>query len=248
MSHNMDFLISTFNTILYQPLFNALVLLYNYIPGNDFGIAIIVLTVFIRLILYPLSAKGIKSQKALAEIQPKIKEIQEKHKEDKEKQTKELMELYKKEKINPFSGCLPLLIQLPIIIALYRVFWGGLDPAKLNLLYDFVSFPGKINSIFLGFLNLANPNIFLAILVGIFQFIQIKIISQNQKTSKKKGGNFAEEMQKQMQYFMPLFIVLILWRLPSALGLYFLTTTLFTIVQQYIIVKRDYASREPAKN
>lgn len=234
----MDFLISTFNTVLYQPLFNALVFLYNYLPGNDFGVAIIILTILIRLILYPLSAKGIKSQKALASIQPKIKEIQEKHKENKEKQTKELMELYKKEKINPFSGCLPLLVQLPVIIALYRVFWGGLDPEKLNLLYSFVSSPGEINSMFLGFLNLANPNIFLAVFVGIAQFIQIKIISNKPQKSSKKGSGFAEEMQKQMQYFMPIFIVLILWRLPSALGLYLLTTTLFTIVQQYIIVKK----------
>ena len=246
----MDFFISIFNTVLYQPLFNALVFLYNYLPGNDFGIAIIVLTILIRLILYPLSSKGIKSQKALANIQPKIKEIQEKYKQDKEKQTKELMELYKKEKINPFSGCLPLLIQLPIIIALYRVFWGGLDPEKLNLLYGFISSPGQIDSIFLGFLNLANPNIILAILVGTAQFIQIKIISQKPKktTSNSKRGGFAEEMQKQMQYFMPVFIVLILWRLPSALGLYLLTTTLFTIFQQYIIVKNNHESREFAKN
>jgi len=244
----MNFLISAFNIVLYQPLFNALVLLYNYIPGNDFGIAIIILTIFIRFLFYPLSAKGIRSQKALSDIQPKIKEIQEKYKQDKEKQTKELMELYKKEKINPFSGCLPLLIQFPVIIALYRVFWGGLDPEKLQLLYGFISSPGAINSMFLGFLDLAKPNIILAILVGISQFVQIKIISNKQKTGKKQNKGFGEEMQKQMQYFMPVFMVLILWKLPSALGLYLLTTTLFTIVQQYIIVKKNYEPRELEKN
>jgi len=240
----MSFLISAFNAVLYQPLFNVLVLLYNYIPGNDFGIAIIILTIFIRILFYSLNTKSIKSQKALSDIQPKIKEIQEKYKQDKEKQTKELMELYKKEKINPFSGCLPLLIQFPVIIALYRVFWGGLDPNKLQLLYGFVSSPGAINSVFLGFLDLAKPNIALAVLVGISQFFQIRIISKKPKTGKKQNKGFAEEMQKQMQYFMPVFMVLILWKLPSALGLYFLVTTLFTIVQQYIIVKKNY---EPGK-
>ena len=103
----MEFFISAFNTILYKPLFNALVVLYQYLPGKDFGVAVIVLTLIIRFILYPLMVKSIKSQKVLSELQPKIKEIQEKLKEDKEKQTKEMMALYQREKINPFGGCLP---------------------------------------------------------------------------------------------------------------------------------------------
>jgi len=161
----MSFLVTAFNEALYRPLFNALVLIYTYLPGADFGVAIVLLTVAIKLIVYPLNTKTIKSQKALTEIQPKIKEIQEKYKDDKEKQAQEMMLLYKEKKVNPLSGCLPVLIQFPIIIALYRVFWGGLDPEKLSFLYSFVPNPGEISSMFLGFLNLGEPNIFLALLV-----------------------------------------------------------------------------------
>src|SRR3989339_247837 len=99
-----EFLVNIFHNFLYQPLFNLLVLLYNYIPGHDFGIAIILLTLLIRFILYPLSVKAFDSQRTIQKIQPQIQEIQKKYKDDKEKQAKETMEIYKKEKINPFSG------------------------------------------------------------------------------------------------------------------------------------------------
>lgn len=232
----MGFLITAFNVILYQPLLNILVLLYTYVPGHDFGVAVILLTIIVKLVFYPLGVKSIKSQKALSELQPKIKEIQTKYKDDKEQQTKEIMALYKKEKINPFSGCLPILIQLPVLIALYRVFWSGLAPEQMSLLYSFVPFPGVIDSMFLGIVDLAKPNIIIAILAGIFQFIQIKKASPKTKINKKSG--VSDHMQKQMQYFMPGFMVLILLRLPSAVGLYWLTTTLFTIIQQQIIFKK----------
>jgi YidC/Oxa1 family membrane protein insertase len=246
----MTFLVTAFNVILYQPLLNALVLLYLYLPGHDFGIAIIILTVLIKFLFYPLGVKSIKSQKALSTIQPKIKELQEKYKNDKEKQTKEMMALYKEEKINPFSGCLPILIQLPVLLALYRVFWRGLEIDQVSsFLYKFVPTLGAIDTSFLGLINLSHsatimientrhylwPNIVLIALVGITQFIQIKMTVV--KTKPGKDNSFSGQMQKQMQYFMPAFIILILFNLPSALALYFLTTTLFTIIQQYVILR-----------
>lgn len=236
----MAILIQVFNTILYRPLLNILVLLYEYLPGHDFGLAVIALTVLIKLLFYPLGIKAIKSQKALSQLQPKIKEIQEKYKDNKEQQTRELMGLYKREKINPFSGCLPLLIQLPVLLALYRVFWYGLQPEQMIFLYNFVPLPGVIEPTFFGIVNLAQPNIIMALLAGIFQFIQTKMVVLKQKTDKKQDSSFAGQMQKQMQYFMPVFMVLILFRLPSAIGLYWLTTTLFTIVQQYCIFKKKH--------
>lgn len=235
----MELLTTIFNEALYRPLLNGLVLLYAYLPYKDFGIAIIILTVIIKFIFYPLGAKAIKSQKDLAELQPKMKEIQEKYKNDKEKQSQEIMELYKREKINPLSGCLPLLVQLPVLIAMYRVFWNGLDPEQLSLLYDFVPFLGEINPMFLGFINLSDPNVVFAILVGVFQFLQIKMMSAKKTNNSAKEG-FQERFQKQTQYFMPIFIILILWRLPAALGLYILTTTVFTIAQQYLMMKKKY--------
>ncbi|MDI6591511.1 MAG: YidC/Oxa1 family membrane protein insertase [Patescibacteria group bacterium] len=232
-----EFFVNAFNLILYQPLFNALILLYEYLPGHDFGLAVIFLTVAMRMIFYPLMVQSIKSQKALSELQPKIQEIQKKYKDDREKQAKAMIEIYQKEKINPFSGCLPLFIQLPILIALYRVFWQGLQPEQLFLLYSFVPHPGVINPTFFGFLNLSQPSLVLALLAGISQFFQTKMISP--KIKQKKGGSqFSEMFQKQMLYFFPIFTVFILWRLPAALSLYWLVTTLFSIFQQYLVFKK----------
>jgi len=233
-------LYNLFNIFLYKPLFNFLVLLYQYIPGHDFGIAIIALTVLIKVVLYPLGTWGIKSQKAVSEIQPQIKEIQEKYKDDKEKQTKEIMALYQKAKVNPFSGCLPLLIQLPILIALYRVFWQGLNPDQANLLYGFVHISGPINPLFLGLVNLSSPNLVLAVLSGILQFIQTKMVIPKtvvSKTQKNKGSDFSNIIQKEMQYLFPVFTIIILIKLPSALGLYIVTTSLFSIIQQYFVMR-----------
>lgn len=243
----MEVFISTFNTILYQPLLNALVFLYQYLPGRDFGIAVIVLTIIIRIILYPLMVKSIKSQKTLSDLQPKIQEIQQKYKEDKEKQAKEMMAIYQKEKINPFGGCLPLLIQLPILIALYRVFWKGLEPQAMNFLYSFIPNPGTINPTFLGLVNLGESNFMLAIFAGITQFFQSKMLIPKTPHQSKHGtgqvkkqdqmANFSNMMQKQMLYFFPVITVLILLKLPSAIALYWIITALFSIGQQYLIMR-----------
>jgi len=239
----MALLIKTFNIVLYQPLFNLLVLLYQYLPGHDFGVAVIILTVIIRFVLYPLMTQSIKSQKILSELQPKIQEIQQKYKGDKEAQAKETMALYQKEKINPFGGCLPLLVQLPILIALYQVFWKGLQPGAMNYLYSFMPNPGEINPFFLGVLNLSHPNLVLAIIAGLSQFYQTKTMTFRQK-SKEEGPKkkdqmtqLSETMQKQMLYFFPVFTVFILWKLPAAIGLYWIVTTLFSIIQQRLILK-----------
>lgn len=236
----MDWLINVFNVVLYQPLFNALILLYQYLPGRDFGMAVIVLTVIIRIMLYPLMVESVKAQKSLSEIQPKIKEIQEKYKEDKEKQVREMMALYQREKINPFGGCLPLLLQLPILIGLFQVFRTGFDQEQmLYHLYDFVPSPGQVNTFFWGIVDLSVPNTFLALLAGITQFFQTKMLMPKKKKENKKKEktvSFAETMQKQMLYFLPVFTVFILLGLPSAIGLYWTITSLFAIGQQRLVL------------
>lgn len=232
------FLSNFFYTILYQPLFNLLVVLYNYIPGHDFGIAIICLTLIIRLILYPTSLKAVKSQAGLQKLQPKIEELQKKYKDDKEKQAKEVLELYKNEKINPFSGLLLAFIQLPILIALYQVFWNGLKPESLSVLYGFILNPGQINSMFLHIIDLAKPNIILAILAGLVQFWQTKMMAPV-AAAKGKEPDMSQIMQKQMLYMFPIFTVIILISLPSALGLYWTAGGLFSIIQQYFILRKN---------
>jgi YidC/Oxa1 family membrane protein insertase len=225
-----------YNEILYRPLFNGLIFLYNFIPGHDLGIAIVVLTIIVRGILYPLSQKAIKSQKEIQELQPKIKELQQKHKNDREAQGRALMELYKAHKVNPASGCLPMLIQLPILLALFSVFRTGLDPARLNGLYGFIANPGVINNIFLGFLDLSQKNIYLAVLAGLAQFVQSKMMTP--KTTASGGSDFASVMSKQMLYFFPIFTVFIAATLPAGLALYWIAMTVFGVVQQYFVLRK----------
>jgi YidC/Oxa1 family membrane protein insertase len=230
-----------FNIILYKPLFNALILLYNFIPGHDFGIAIIFLTIIIKTLLAPLSLKAVKSQKDLQEIQPKIKELQTKYKNDKERQAKELLEIYKSKKINPFGGILLLFIQLPILIALYSVFRNGLNSGELVNLYGFVSNPGSINTFFLNIVDLSKPNLFFAIIAGVCQYFQTKMLmpATQKSSSNDKTADFAKMMQFQTTYFLPIFTVIILITLPSALGLYWIVGGLFSTIQQYFILKKS---------
>jgi len=232
-----------FYLVLYQPLFNCLVILYNYIPGHDFGLAVIILTVVIRLLLYPSSAKAVNSQKNLQKLQPKVKELQTKYKDDREKQAREILELYKTEKINPFSGILVQLPMLIVLIALYNVFWAGFDPKQLEILYSFVSNPGQINPLFLNLINLSKPSLFLAIIAGAVQYFQTRMLTvvkaKDGKDGKedKKDLDPASIMQKQMVFILPVFTIIILISLPSALGLYWTVSGLFSIAQQYIIFR-----------
>lgn len=234
-------MIQIYNTILFQPLLNLLIFLYNHI--GDIGFAIIIVTILIRLILIYPSFKALKSQRALQELQPKIKKLQEQHKDNKEEQTKALMDFYKENKVNPFSSCLPMLVQMPIIFALYSVFRAGLHQDSMQYLYSFVKAPETINTLFLGFVNMSETNIFLAVLAGVLQFIQSKMMLAKNKDNKKqvKGGGPLGDMQgmlgKQMTYLMPAMTVFIAMSLPSGLALYWITTTLFAIAQQYVIMR-----------
>ncbi len=231
-----------FTIILYQPIFNLLVFFYNTIPGHDVGIAIIALTVIIRLILWPFSQKSLKSQRALQTIQPKIEELKKKYKDNKEKMTQEMMRLYKEEKVNPFSSCLPLLIQFPFLIAVFLVFRDGLtSDTGLNLLYPFIQNPGHINAIAFGFLDLSKSNIYLAILAGLAQFWQAKMMVTKKpavNTPGSKDEGMMAAMNKQMVYFMPLITVFIGMSLPGGLALYWFITTFLMAVQQIFIFKK----------
>lgn len=231
------FLVKIFDFFLYRPLFNSLIFIYNYLPIPDFGLAIIFLTVIIRIIIYPLSVKAVNSQMALQKLQPQLQEIQKKYKDNREKQTMETLELYRREKINPFGGLFLALIQLPILIALYRVFWLGLKPEELSNLYGFIANPGQINSVFLAMDLAKSGNLLLAVLAGILQFFQTKMLMPT-SPGKEKDKGMSSMMQKQMIYFFPVFTVIILYSLPSALSLYWVVSGLFSIIQQYFILKK----------
>lgn len=243
----MNFLKEIFKTFLYQPLFNALILLYAYLPGHDFGIAIIVLTILIRLLLYPLMTQSIRSQKVLAGIQTKIQEIKQRCKNDKEREMKETVELYRREKINPLGFLLPLLIQFPILVALYQVLWRGIEVQRFTYLYSFVPNPGLVDPTFLGIMDLSKPSLILAIFCAVAQFFQSKMAAPQIKKNNQgddKVAHLSNAMQKQMLYFFPAITVLFLMKLPAAIGLYWLVTTLFSIIQQYFVFKKTYVGQK----
>ncbi|MFC1613074.1 YidC/Oxa1 family membrane protein insertase [Patescibacteria group bacterium] len=234
-----------FNTILYRPLLNLLIFLYNVIPGNDIGLAIIALTLLIKLILHPFSKQSIKAQASMQSIQPKINALKEKYKDNKEKMTQKMLQLYKDEKVNPFSSCLPLLLQFPFLIAVFLVFKNGLNSTSLDMIYPFIKNPGTINGISMGFLNLAVPSKTLAFLAGAAQFWQTKMMlaSQPPKDIRNKEGakdeNMAAMMGKQMVYIMPLFTIYLGFILPGGLTLYFLLFSLLMGLQQMFFFKEQ---------
>jgi YidC/Oxa1 family membrane protein insertase len=224
-----------YHIIFYQPIFNALVWFYNIIPGHDVGIAIILVTIILKLVLYPFSAQSIHAQKRMQELQPKLDGLKTKFKDDKQGLAKATMELYKTEKISPFSSCLPLLIQFPFLIAVYSVFRNGLAGGeKMNALYSFVHNPGNLNPISFGLLDMSKSNIILAVLAGVAQWWVSKmlIVKKQPTVPGAKDESMTAIMNKQMTIFMPLMTVFIGISLPSGLALYWLVTTILTGVQQ----------------
>lgn len=234
-----------FNFIIFQPLYNALIALYVIIP--DFGIAIILLTIAIKLLLIPVSKKSIESQKKMQEIQPELKKLQEKYKHDKQLQGQKIMEFYKKKDMNPASGCLPMIIQLIVLIALYRVFMLGLDSdGAADLIYSFAKNPGTLNPISLGFINLGEPNMILAVIAAGLQFVQAKMMINKSKKNEQKQEKKSEEepdfsaiMQKQLLYLGPVMTLVIGFSFPSGLIVYWIVSTLFMIIQQYLVLEGE---------
>ncbi len=230
-----------FTTIFYQPILNLVLVIYNWLPGHDIGWTIIILTVIIKLILYPLSKKSIESQKSLQNLQPKLEAIKAKHKDDKEALSRAMMELYKQEKVNPLSSCLPLLIQLPFFWAIFRVFRDDLLGKALVLAYPFIHNPGILNPIAFGFLDFSKPNIYLGILAGLSQFAQAKMMPVAKPAVKSDGAkdeNMMAAMNKQMLYLMPILTIVICYKLPSGLAFYWFISTLLTIAQQWWIFRQ----------
>jgi YidC/Oxa1 family membrane protein insertase len=242
-----------FHELIYQPIYNVLIFLYDIIPGGDFGIAIIAVTILLKAALIPLSKKQIKSQKRMQEIQPELKKIQVKYKNDKERQTKEVMNFYKENKVNPLSGCFPIIVQLIFLIAIYRVIINISDAGLVvdeKDLYSFVANPGEINKLFIGIVDLLKPSIPIAILAAGAQFWQTKLMmAKNKKNNeltkiekdkdKSDEPDFSEIMNKQMMILGPALTLFIGIKFAAALSVYWLFSTLFSVAQQLYIFKKD---------
>lgn len=236
-----------FTSIFYQPVLNLLIFLYNITPFNDFGVAIILLTIAIKLVFWPLGGKAIKAQKALQDLQPKIEEIKKKYADDKVGSSQATMALYKDNKVNPFSSCLPMLIQLPFLWAVFKIFRDGFS-SNLDLVYSWIYRPEFINTFSFGFLDLAKANPVLAVMAGLAQFWQVKMMSTKKpeiKTPGSKDENLMATMNQKMIYLMPAVTIFIGMTLPGGLTLYWLTITLLTVLQQVVTFRKKGNDEKP---
>lgn len=225
-------------SFLYQPILNLLILILTYVPGHYLWAGIIILTIIIRTLLLIPSQKAMRAQKRMTEVQPKLEEIKKKYANDQARMAQETMLIWKTHKVNPFSSCLPILIQIPILIALYHVIQNGLNPDQAVFIYDFVPTFSleSINFNFLTFDLLEKSLIVFPLLVGVLQFIQIKL---SMGMRKKKGSSSLpaelEMTNKMMTYFMPVMIAVFTASLPAAVGLYWGTSTIYGILQQLVV-------------
>ncbi len=233
-----------FNTIIYNPLYNGLVLFIDIVPMADVGIAVILLTVFVKILLFPLAQKAARTQVIIKKVQPEVDKLKDRLKEDKQEQARKIFELYKKHNVNPFFGFLVLLIQIPIVIGLYFVFYkGGLPNIDTSLLYSFIPTPNQVNMLFLGLIPMAGKSVVLALLTGITQFINMQIVMPAiTKKESTDGPNLKDDMirsmQFQMKYFLPIIITIVAYTISSAVALYWVTSNIFTIGQELLVRKR----------
>ncbi len=232
------------NTAFYEPIYNILIFIINNVTFGDVGFAVILVTIIVKLILSPLTKKSIKSQILMKRMEPEIKQIKKDY-PNKEEQAKQTFLLYKKYGTNPFSGCLVIILQLPIIFALYYVFYNGLsiDATKI---YSFIQIPTNLYTNFLGLLEMGQKSIFLGLLAGVTQFIQgylaipikakVEIVTgADLNTPKTFQEQLSDSMQMNVKYILPVFIAFIAWKISAAVALYWVTSNIFTIVQEWYI-------------
>lgn len=228
-----------YHTFFFDPLYNLLVFLFKVLPYSDAGLIVIILTVLVRLIMFPLSRKAVLTQVKMAEIGPQLSEIKEKYKNKAEEQAKLTLALYREKGVNPFSGILVIIIQIPIIFALYQIF---LHFPEVNsaLLYSFVTVPDHINTTFLGIIDITAKSIPLAVLAAVSTFFQFQSSMKGQTPPKGNsfGDNLARSMQMQMKYFFPVIVFFISYNISGVIALYWLTTNLFTIGQELYVRKK----------
>jgi len=238
------------NSIFYQPIYNILIFIIDNITFGDVGFAIILVTIIVKLILSPLTRKSIKSQILMKKMEPELKQIK-KDFPNKEEQAKKTFELYKKYGTNPFSGCLVVLLQLPVIFALYYVFFKELS-IDASLIYSFIQVPTTIHTNFLGLIEMADKSIVLGLLAGVTQFIQgylsmpikskVEIVTSVGVEPKTFQEQLSDSMQMNVRYVLPVFIAFIAWKISAAVALYWVVSNIFTIAQEW------YIRRKLAKN
>jgi YidC/Oxa1 family membrane protein insertase len=233
-------MIEFFKTIIFEPLYNLLIFLTNVVPGADVGIAIILLTLIVKFLLFPLSRKTIVSQAKMKKLQPQLDKIKEDF-PDKQEQAKKTFALYKEHKISPLSGCLPVLLQLPIILSLFYVF-RDLSVENLDILYSFITVPENISPTLFWLMDLTEKSFLIAGLAGVSQWLVSRYSpSQNQKVKegdKSMQATLQKGLQAQMKYVFPVLIAIFSYQLFPPIAIYWITNNLFTIGQEIFIKKK----------
>jgi YidC/Oxa1 family membrane protein insertase len=221
-----------FFTVFIQPLLNALAFFVWLVPRNDLGLAICLLTVAVRLVLHPFQKFTASSQEKMQRLQPKIEAAKKKFKDAKDKQLEAIMAVYREEGVNPLAltggNLLVVMIQIPVLLGLFRVFGGDVTKIFASGLYAFTPRPEAINAMFLGLIDLSAPNIVVAALAALAQFWQMRIASKK-IMANQEAGSFGAAFQKQSQFLFPLLTIIIGVRLPAALALYWLVFTLLAV-------------------
>lgn len=230
-----------FHTFFYNPIYNGLVFLVDILPNGDVGLAVILLTIAVSFILFSVSKKAIKTQIRMKEMEPELRAIREGIK-DRQEQALKMMALYKKYEINPFSVILLVLLQIPVLLALYFVFLkGGLPEINTEILYSFVKVPEIVSMNLLGFLDITQKSVFLALLAGVTQFIQARVAIPKIEPKKDDKRSFKEDFQRslntQVKYVFPVIIAVISLGFPAALPLYWSTRNIFVTIQEIYVKK-----------
>ena len=238
-----------YHTFVFYPLYNAFVLLIDALPFLDAGMIIIVFTVVIRLILFPLAKQSVRTQAIMRDLGPELEKIKEKHKDSKEKQSLETLALYKKYKLNPFSSIFLLLIQVPILIAIYKIFlFAGFSRIDTAILYSFVPVPSVVvGKVFLGLIDVTQKSYLLAFIAAISQYFQAKLLippAPKKEGKQSMGDSFARNMSIQMKYVMPVIIFFIAYSTTGVVAIYWTVSNLFMIGQEFF-VRRQLKKNPP---
>ncbi len=236
---------AAFHTAIYAPLYNGLVYLVDVLPFHDMGLAVIILTIIVRIVLYPLSKRAVQAQLAMKEITPEIEELKKKYADDREEQSKAIFALYKERGIHPFAGLGLVLLQFPVLIGLYWVFSkSGLPQVDAAVLYPFVGVPASIHMDFLGIIPLSGHSVVLAITAALTQFGYTRLSMGKPATADPSpvesslSGDLAKSFDTQARYILPLFIGVISFSIAAAAPLYWTTSNLFMILQEYASGRR----------
>jgi YidC/Oxa1 family membrane protein insertase len=235
---------AVFHALIYDPLYNSLVFLVGVIPTHDVGLAVVGLTVLVRVLLFPLSRRAVETQLAMKKIAPDVERLKEKHKDNREEQAKALFALYREHGVHPFASIGLLLAQLPVLFALYWIFAsGGLPEIHLETLYAFISPPLEVNMEFFGILNMGGHSVVLGAVAAVSQFIYTRLsMGAPEKKVAGPAGNFSADLARsfemQARYVLPATFVVLSFFIPSAAMLYLATSNVFMIGQELLSGRR----------